>query len=83
MLLVILAVIWAVGFAAISLEAGEHLARSANPLFAVLAGVVLLSLAEMIPVLGFLVFATVSLLALGRLALTRFGSRKALVAPVG
>jgi len=70
----ILLVIFCVGFSGVSYGLGRRLAGRRNPLVAALLAAMLITLLELVPILGFLTFAVLGLLALGSAVLSGFGT---------
>ncbi len=63
-----------VGYTGVSLWIGRMLLRDSRPLLATLLGAVLITVLQLIPILGFLPFLVFFLLALGSASLSGYGS---------
>ncbi len=84
MLLVSLAVafVWMAGFAGVSAQVGARFGARAAPARAVLLGAVIITVLELIPLAGFLVWCLAALAAMGGALITRFGRSVASALPM-
>lgn len=69
----VLAFVWVTGFAGTSAWLGARLQARTQPASAALLGALLITVLELIPLAGFVVWCVVALLAVGGALITRFG----------